>query len=440
MAPRSQANHSEAVGVLGDDIEGLGSDGTGRTEDYDVAHRVSIPVVCNNPHVTPNNIDELLTWNADLTAAEIQARERAKSLTDHWRASIGPWYDQGNPPVKELAAHLGREGLLGMCIPIPGESRPVSTALGYGVVCAELEGLDSGVRSLASVQGSLAMEAIHRYGDQAQQARWLPGLSRGDLIGSFALTEPNAGSDPASLTTSVAAGPNGLVLNGAKRWITNGTVADVVVVWARFDERISAFAVPTDLAGVDIQPIDNKGSLRASASARAAFTDVALPKEAHLAGARGVGAALVCLNEARFGICFGVVGAARDALSSALEYTQDRIQFGKPLAAFQITQTKLAQMTAEVARSWQLALWLGRLKDRGNLQPAQVSMTKAANVRSALTVSRTAREILGANGILFDHSPIRHAANLESVLTYEGTEDMHHLIVGHTLTGRPAFR
>lgn len=383
-------------------------------------------------------LDSLIGWDEPVTDNENSVRSKARTVVQELSPHVAGWWESGEPPVREIAGLLGSAGLLGLGI--PDARGDAASALAYGLACAELEGLDSGIRTLASVQGSLAMEAIHRYGSAEARDEWLPGLRTGSLVGCFALTEPNVGSDPASIQTTAEVTPAGFKLTGVKRWVSNGMAADVIVTWARTPDGISAFAVPAAARGVRILPIPAKASLRASATAEVTFDKVELPEATHLAGARGVGAALACLNEARFGIIFGSVGAARDSLLAALDYSLARTQFDRPLAGFQLTQNKLARATSEVARSWQLALQIARAKDAGSLEPAQVSLGKYANVRSALEVARSMRTILGANGTLLSHSPIRHAANLESVLTYEGSQEMHALIVGHHLTGLAAFK
>lgn len=383
-------------------------------------------------------LDTLVGWNEDIPSAAQTVRDNAHQAIAELRPQIADWYEHGDPPVREIARTLGSAGLLGLTI--PDSQGQAQSAFAYGLACAELEGLDSGIRTLASVQGSLAMEAIHRFGSDEARDHWLPGLRSGGLIGCFALTEPNVGSDPAALETTAEQQGTGFVLSGVKRWVSNGTHSDVIVTWARTPAGISAFAVPSDSPGVQISPIPGKASLRVSATAEVTFRQVHLPQSALLERARGVRSALECLNEARFGIIFGSVGAARDSLLAALDYSLNREQFGRPLAGFQLTQGKLANAASEIARSWQLARRLARLKDSAQITAAQVSLGKYANVRSALDVSRSMRSILGANGTLLEHSPIRHAANLESVLTYEGTEEMHALIMGQHLTGIPAFR
>ncbi len=378
-------------------------------------------------------LDQLIGWDAGMTPELARLRAAADAALAPIRAQVADWYESGQPPVREIARALGSAGLLSP------DAHGNTPALRYGLICAQLEACDSGVRTFASVQGSLALGAITRYGSAEMLAQWTPGLQDGELVGSFALTEPAVGSDPASLQTTAETVPGGYRLSGVKRWVSNGQESDVIVTWARTPAGITAFAVPSDTAGVTIKPIPAKASLRASATAEVTLDRVVVPAAAHLAGAKGVGAALRCLNEARFGIIFGSVGAARDGLQSALRYVRERDQFGKPLAQFQLTQAKLADAAAEVARGWQLARHLATRKDDGTLTPAEVSLGKLANVRSALAVNRSMRTIIGANGTTLEYPPIRHAANLESVLTYEGTQEMHALIVGQQLTGLAAF-
>ena len=323
-----------------------------------------------------------------------------------------------------------------------------TSATAYGVACRELEAVDSGLRRFVSVQGSLAMFALHRWGSEEQKEEWLPRMATGDAIGCFGLTESDAGSDPGSMRTHAKQDPStgsgqaaDWVLNGSKMWITNGTLADVAVVWAQTDDGIRGFAVPTDSKGFSAQKIKRKLSLRASVTAELAFDDLRLPAAAAFPEVRGLKGPLSCLNEARFGIIWGVVGAARACLEEALAYTQERSQFGKPLASFQLTQRKLAldDGRGRTTRRW----WPGgsaRSRTPGTLTPIQVSYGKYANVRAALDVAREARTTLGGAGITLDHSIMRHMNNLETVMTYEGTEEMHLLSVGAELTGIPAFR
>lgn len=375
--------------------------------------------------------------------AQLSDEERAigQTVRDYVRAELAPhvseWYERGTIPV-EIAQGLGKLGVLGMHL--DGYGCAGTSAIAYGVACRELEAIDSGLRSLVSVQGSLAMYAIHRWGTEEQRQEWLPGMAAGELIGCFGLTEPEAGSDPGSMRTTARRDGGDWLLNGAKMWITNGTLADVAVIWAQTDEGIRGFAVPTDTPGFTAHEIHRKLSLRASITAELVLDNVRLPEAAAFPDVRGLKGPLSCLNEARYGILWGVVGAARSCLEEALSYTLEREQFGKPLAAFQLTQRKLSDMTIAVNQASLVALQLGRLKDADQLTPAQVSFGKLANVRSALDVARTARGMLGAAGITLDHTAMRHMNNLETVSTYEGTEEMHSLSIGASLTGIPAFR
>ncbi len=351
--------------------------------------------------------------------------------------NVSEWFEQATIPL-ELAPQLGALGLLGMHL--EGYGCAGASATAYGITCAELEAGDSGVRSLVSVQGSLAMFAIHRWGSEEQKQQWLPRLAAGEAIGCFGLTEPDAGSDPGAMRTHARRDGGDWILNGQKMWITNGSVADVAVVWARTDEGIRGFLVPRETSGFTAPEIHRKLSLRASVTSELVLDDVRLPAEAQLPLATSLRAPLSCLNEARYGIVWGAIGAARACFEAALSYSQERIAFGRPIAATQLQQAKLAEMATEVNRGMLLALQLGRLKDAGRLEPEQVSMGKLANVNAALRVARTARQVLGANGITLEYPVIRHMNNLESVVTYEGTADVHALVVGGALTGIQAFR
>jgi len=350
---------------------------------------------------------------------------------------VGDWFEEGTLP-RELAGQLGALGVLGMHL--EGYGCAGASATAYGIVCQELEAGDSGLRSFVSVQGSLAMFAIWRFGSEEQKQEWLPRMAAGEAIGCFGLTEPDAGSDPGSMRTSAKRDGDDWVLNGTKMWITNGSLADVAVVWARTDDEIRGFLVPRDAAGFTTQDIHQKLSLRASVTSELILDDVRLPASAQLAEAEGLRAPLACLSEARFGIVFGAVGAARACYEAALEYAGSRVQFGKPIAAFQLTQAKLAQMLLAVNQGALLALHLGRMKDAGKLRPEHVSFGKLANVNAALQVCREARQILGANGITLEYPVIRHMNNLESVVTYEGTAEIHALVLGQALTGHAAYR
>jgi glutaryl-CoA dehydrogenase len=379
-------------------------------------------------------IDDLLTTEErDVRSA---VRTLCRDLID---PQVADWFEQGAlPDAHGLAKELGSMGLLGMHL--KGYGCAGMSAVDYGLACLELEASDSGIRSLVSVQGSLAMFAIWRFGSEEQKQQWLPGMAAGTTIGCFGLTEPDHGSDPGSMRTRARRDGTDWVLDGRKTWITNGTIADVAIVWAQTDEGIRGFVVPTDTSGFSAPEIKHKMSLRASVTSELVLDGVRLPDEAMLPEARGLGGPLSCLNEARYGIVWGSMGAARSSLEAALEYTITRQQFGRPLAGFQLTQQKLADMTLELAKGTLLALHLGRRKDDDRLTPAQVSVGKLNNVREALDICRTARTMLGANGISLEYPVIRHMNNLESVLTYEGTVEMHTLVVGEALTGLAAYR
>ena len=352
---------------------------------------------------------------------------------------IAEWFEQGGiPNIRELTKELGSLGVLGMHL--EGYGCAGMSATEYGLACLEIEATDSGLRSLVSVQGSLAMFAIWRWGSEEQKQEWLPRMAAGEAIGCFGLTEPDAGSDPASMTTHARRDGDDWVLNGRKMWISNAPYADVAVVWAQTDDGIRGFVVPTDAPGFSAPEIKHKLSLRASATGELVMDDVRLPADAVFPEVRGLKGPLSCLNEARYGIVWGSLGAARSSLEAARTYSMQRTQFGKPLASFQLTQQKLADMSLEYIKGYLLALHLGRRKDAGLLRPEQVSIGKLNNVREALEICRTARTILGANGISLEYPVIRHAANLESVLTYEGTSEMHTLVIGQALTGLAAFR
>ncbi len=381
---------------------------------------------------------DLLDLDSSLTEEERQIRAVVRQvIDDRVRPHVAGWYEAGQVPVRELAREFGKLGLLGMHL--TGYGCAGSTAVAYGLACLELEAGDSGVRSLVSVQGSLAMYAIWRYGSEEQKQRWLPAMAAGEAIGCFGLTEPDHGSDPASMTTRARRDGGDWVLTGAKMWITNAPVADVGVIWARTDDGVRGFAVPMDTPGVTAREIGRKMSLRASVTGEIALDDVRLPADAQLPGAIGLKAPLSCLTEARHGIVWGALGAARDCLETTLGYATTRTQFGRPLAGFQLTQAKLADMAVEWNKGYLLALQLGRLADAGKLRPEQVSVGKLNNVREALAIARQCRTVLGANGVSGDYSIMRHANNLESVLTYEGTSEIHQLVIGQKLTGVSAF-
>jgi glutaryl-CoA dehydrogenase len=350
---------------------------------------------------------------------------------------IGEWFERGELPSRELARELGGMGLLGMHL--EGYGTAGASAVMYGLACHELEAGDSGVRSLVSVQGSLAMYPIWKFGSEEQKEAWLPRMATGEAIGCFGLTEPDIGSDPASMRTSARRDGSDWVLNGTKMWITNGGVADVAVVWARTDDGIRGFVVPTETPGFTANDIERKISLRASVTSELVLDDVRLPEEAVLPEVSGMRGPLSCLSEARYGIVWGSMGAARACFETALEYAKTRTQFGKPIGAFQLTQRKLVEMAVEINKGMLLALHLGRMKDEGRVRPEQVSLGKLNNVHEALAICREARSILGANGITLEYPIVRHMNNLESVYTYEGTHEIHTLILGKALTGLDAF-
>jgi glutaryl-CoA dehydrogenase len=350
--------------------------------------------------------------------------------------SVAEWFEEGTLP-RDLGPELGRLGLLGMHL--DGYGCAGASAVAYGIACLELEAGDSGVRSFASVQGSLAMYAIYRFGDEAQKTAWLPRMAHGELIGCFGLTEPDFGSNPAGMRTYARRDGSDWILDGTKMWITNGSIADLAVVWAQSDEGIRGFIVPRDAKGFSASDIHRKLSLRASITSELVLSNCRLPTDALLPQANGLSAPLACLNEARYGIVWGSMGAARSCYETALEYAKTRVQFDRPIGAYQLTQAKLVNMLLELNKGTLLALHLGRAKDRKRLHPSQVSFGKLNNVREALAIAREARTILGANGVTLEYPVIRHMNNLESVLTYEGTSEMHSLIVGKEITGLAAF-
>jgi len=384
------------------------------------------------------NTSDVLALDSLLTADELAVREKVRDFTaQRIRPKIAQWYEDAHFP-RGLAPELGELGVLGMHL--EGYGCPGRTAVEYGLAAMELEAGDSGIRTFVSVQGSLAMTAIHKWGSEAQKEQWLPRMAAGELIGCFALTEPDAGSDPSSMTTFARETADGWVLDGAKRWIGLASIADVMVVWANTGDGIRGFLVPAGTAGVTATPIEPKLSMRASVQCDVTFDAVELGPEAILPGAMGLRGPFSCLNEARYGIAWGAMGAARDSYEAALEYAGTRLQFGRPLSGYQLTQEKLVNMLVEIQKGTLLALHLGRLKDAGHLQPQQVSLGKLNNVREAIKIAREARTILGGNGVTLDYSPLRHANNLESVRTYEGTDEVHTLILGQHITGIGAFR
>ncbi|MFB9357363.1 acyl-CoA dehydrogenase family protein [Actinoplanes nipponensis] len=381
---------------------------------------------------------DLLDLDALLTDEERDVRALTRRVVDdRVRPFVADWYERGEVPVRDLSLEFGKLGLLGMHL--TGYGCAGASAVSYGLACLELEAADSGVRSLVSVQGSLAMYAIWKYGSEEQKQRWLPGMAAGELLGCFGLTEPDHGSDPANMATRARRDGDDWVLTGGKMWITNAPVADVAVIWARTSEGVAGFAVPTSAEGFTAREVKRKLSLRASATGEITLDDVRVPESARLPTARGLKAPLSCLTEARFGIVWGALGAARDCLETAIAYAVSREQFGRPIAGFQLTQAKLADMTLELQKGYLLALHLGRRHDAVGLRPEQVSVGKLNNVREAIKIARQCRTILGANGISGEYPVLRHANNLESVLTYEGTSEIHQLVIGQKLTDLSAF-
>jgi glutaryl-CoA dehydrogenase len=378
-------------------------------------------------------IDSLLDDEERAIRDTVRAFVREQVLPE-----VGDWFEQGILP-RELLAELAKLGLYGMHL--DGYGLPGASAVAYGLTCLELEAGDSGVRSAVSVQGSLAMYSIWKWGSEEQKQRWLPPMHTGEAIGCFGLTEPDAGSDPGSMRTSARRDGSDWILNGAKMWITNGTIADVATVWARTDDgAINGFLVEKGTPGFSAPEIHKKLSLRASVTSELVLQDVRVPEENRFPDVDTLRGPLSCLNEARYGIVWGAVGAGRACFEAALDYAKDRIVFEKPIAGYQLTQEKLAEMALELNRSLLVALHIGRMKDAGTLRQEHVSLGKMGNVRGALEVARSARTILGANGVTLEYPVIRHVNNLESVLTYEGTHEVHTLVVGNAITGENAFR
>ncbi|MEL5990927.1 acyl-CoA dehydrogenase family protein [Microbacterium phosphatis] len=381
---------------------------------------------------------DLLDIAAELSASELETRDRVREFVDRRiRPNIAEWYDEARFPV-EIIPEMAQLGLLGMHL--KGYGCAGRSAVEYGLAMQELEAGDSGIRTFVSVQGSLAMSAIAKHGSEEQKSHWLPRMAAGEAVGCFGLTEPTAGSDPSSMQTRAVLDGDEWVIDGAKRWIGLASIAQVAVIWAMTDEGVRGFVVPTDTPGFVATPIAQKLSMRASIQCDITLTDVRLPRSAMLPGARGLSGPFSCLNEARYGIAWGAVGAARDSFDAALAYSQQRMQFDKPLAAYQLTQEKLVNMALEIVKAQLVALRLGRLKDAGTLEHHMISVAKLNNTRIAIDIARQARTVLGGNGITLDYSPLRHANNLESVRTYEGTDEVHTLILGQRLTGHAAFR
>lgn len=386
----------------------------------------------------PQTADEVLGIDDRLSPDELITRERVRALVDvEVKPHIAGWFDRAEFP-RHLVPALGEMQLLGMTL--EGYGCPGRSDVEYGLAAMELEAGDSGLRTFASVQGSLVMGSIHRWGSEEQKQQWLPPLARGEKIGCFALTEPDAGSDPASMRTFARRDGDDWVLSGSKRWIGMGTIAHIAVVWAQTDAGVRGFLVPTDDAGFEASVLEPKGSMRASIQTELRFDDIRLPADAMLPGAEGLRGPFSALSDARYGIVWGALGAARDSFDAALTHALRREQFGRPIAGFQLTQRKLVDMAVELHKGALLALEIGRAKDAGTVTPAQISLGKLNNVREAIAIAREARTILGGDGVLLDNAPIRHAANLESVRTYEGTDEVHTLILGQHLTGIPAFR
>jgi len=384
---------------------------------------------------------DFLNIDAHLSEGEKGVRERVRSFVhERIKPNIEGWYDEAVFP-SEIVSGFADLGLLGMHL--SGYGCAGKSAVEYGLACMELEAGDSGLRTFVSVQGSLAMSAIHKFGSEEQKQTWLSQMARGEAIGCFGLTEPTAGSDPASMKTFARKEGPDWILNGEKRWIGLATIADVAVVWARTDEEgnpVRGFLVRTDTEGFSANDITPKLSMRASIQCDIHLEDVRLPESAMLPEARGLGGPFACLGEARYGIIWGAMGAARDCYESALAYAGDRKQFGQPIASFQLIQQKLANMLIEVGKGTLLALHIGRMKDAGTLRPEHISFGKLNNVREAIEVAREARTVFGGNGVTLDYPPMRHMSNLESVRTYEGTDEVHTLILGGAITGIPSFR
>jgi glutaryl-CoA dehydrogenase len=381
--------------------------------------------------------EDYLNLDSLFSAEELELRDRVRAFVrERINPNISDWYEAGHFP-REIVKELGDFGLLGMHL--KGYGCPGRSAVEYGLAAMELEAGDSGLRTFVSVQGSLAMSAIHKFGSEQQKRQWLPGLAKGELIGCFGLTEPAAGSDPASMQTFARKDGEEWVLNGAKRWIGLASIADVAIIWAKTEEGIRGFVVPTSAEGFTATAIEPKLSMRASIQCDIGLANVRLPADAVLPGVIGLKGPFSCLNEARYGIIWGAMGAARDSYEVALNYALEREQFNQPIASFQLTQQKLVDMVLEIQKGVLVALHTGRQKDAGTLTAEQISFGKLNNVREAIAICREARTVLGGNGVTLDYSPGRHASNLESVRTYEGTDEIHTLIMGRAITGIPAF-
>ncbi len=390
------------------------------------------------PRTTEPVGSDLLRIDDELSDEERLVRDTVRKFAaDRIMPNIADWFEAGTLP-REIVPELGELGLLGMHL--KGYGCAGMGPIAYGVTCREMEAADSGLRSLVSVQGSLAMFPIWKYGSEDQKNEWLPRMAAGQAVGCFGLTEPDHGSDPSSMSTRAVKDGSDWVLSGSKMWITNGSIADIAVVWAGTEDGIRGFLVPKGTRGFTARNIHKKLSLRASVTSELHLDDVRLPADAALPGVSGLKGPLSCLTEARFGIIWGVTGAARSCLESATDYARTREQFGRKIGGFQLTQGKLAWMLADLQRAQLLALHIGRLKEAGKVTPEQISLGKMSNVRTAIDIARTARTVLGANGVTLEYPVIRHANNLESVLTYEGTEEIHTLAIGQALTGISAYR
>ncbi|MFM8205857.1 MAG: acyl-CoA dehydrogenase family protein [Actinomycetales bacterium] len=385
------------------------------------------------------DLTSLMALDNRLTPEQVAIKKVVREIGEkELRPNIASWYESGELPARDIAKKLGSLGLLGMHL--KGYECAGTDALSYGLACLELEAVDSGLRSLVSVQGSLAMFAIYKYGSEAQKNEWLPRMARGEAIGCFGLTEADFGSNPSGMRTHAKRDGADWIINGSKMWITNGNIADVAVIWAQSDEGIKGFCVPTNTPGFKATLIKHKLSLRASITSELVFENMRVPDSFRLPEAKSLRAPLMCLAEARFGIIFGAVGAARDSFEAATKYAQSRIQFDKPIAGYQLTQAKLAEMATTITTSLLLAYHLADLKDAGKIEPEQISMGKYHNVQGALEIARSARSILGGAGITSEYPIFRHMSNLETVLTYEGTHEIHTLVIGQAVTGENAFR
>jgi len=385
-----------------------------------------------------NESSDLLNIDSLFTPEELAMRDKVRSFVDSTiRPNIAAWYEQAIFPV-EIIKDMAGLGLLGMHL--KGYGCPGRSAVEYGIAAMELEAGDSGLRTFVSVQGSLAMSAIYKHGSEEQKNQWLPRMAAGDVVGCFGLTEPTAGSDPGSMKTFARRDGDGWVINGSKRWIGLASIAQIAIIWAMTDDGVRGFIVPTDTPGFKATPIEPKLAMRASIQCDIELSEVRLPSAAMLPNAKGLRGPFECLNEARYGIIWGAMGAARDSYETAVSYSQERLQFDKPLSGYQLTQEKLVNMALEINKGMLLALQIGRLKEAGQLKPHHISVGKLNNCREAIQICRDARAMLGGNGITLDYSPLRHANNLESVRTYEGTDEVHTLILGNHITGIPAFR